>query len=359
MSYIPRLNYVSNEEIAKLHQYGVDILKKLGMRVEDPAVRDMLCEHGCTQKDDRVYFSDSLIEEMLKAQKGKVTMTSPVTGMKKAMEIGKTFVHSTGGAPWIADMKTGKRRNGLLSDLVDTVRVMNQLPELDLPCALIYPSEVPSEITQLQQTATMLQYSHKPIYGPGISIASNAKYIAELFKIYGGEDQTHNPMGMVGISPESPLFLPKEITDTMGYIIRAGIPTSILSAPMGGLTSPLSVAGTVAQSHAEILAFACVAYLMTVLRFQNILCQHEEQPEYPGPSGDRYFQRIGCAAGKLLRIPVRRIRSVLHQLCNGRTGRLRKDDQCASARTGRRHTDHRFRKHRQRYVLLLKPACSG
>lgn len=262
MSYIPRLNYVSNEEIAKLHQYGVDILKKLGMRVEDPAVRDMLCEHGCTQKDDRVYFSDSLIEEMLKAQKGKVTMTSPVTGMKKKMEIGKTFVHSTGGAPWIADMKTGKRRNGLLSDLVDTVRVMNQLPELDLPCALIYPSEVPSEITQLQQTATMLQYSHKPIYGPGISIASNAKYIAELFKIYGGEDQTHNPMGMVGISPESPLFLPKEITDTMGYIIRAGIPTSILSAPMGGLTSPLSVAGTVAQSHAEILAFACVAYLM-------------------------------------------------------------------------------------------------
>ena len=163
MSYIPRLNYVSNEEIAKLHQYGVDILKKLGMRVEDPAVRDMLCEHGCTQKDDRVYFSDSLIEEMLKAQKGRVTMTSPVTGMKKEMDIGKTFVHSTGGAPWIADMKTGKRRNGLLSDLIDTVRVMNQLPELDLPCALIYPSEVPSEITQLQQTATMLQYSHKPI----------------------------------------------------------------------------------------------------------------------------------------------------------------------------------------------------
>ena len=108
MSYIPRLNYVSNEEIAKLHQYGVDILKKLGMRVEDPAVRDMLCEHGCTQKDNRVYFSDSLIEEMLKAQKGKVTMTSPVTGMKKEMEIGKTFVHSTGGAPWIADMKPEK-----------------------------------------------------------------------------------------------------------------------------------------------------------------------------------------------------------------------------------------------------------
>lgn len=262
MDFIPQLNYVSDEQIEKIHQYGAGILKKLGMRVEDPEIRKMLCEHGCTEKGGRIFFTDTLIEEVLRAQKGRVTMTSPATGMKKEMEIGKTFVHSTGGAPWIADMKTGKRRNGLLTDLIDTVRVMNQLPELDLPCALVYPSEVPSAITQLQQTATMLEYSHKPIYGPGLSIASNAKYIAELFKIYGGSDLAENPIGLVGISPESPLFLPKEITDTMGYIVRAGIPVSILAAPMGGLTSPLSIAGTVAQSHAEILAFACVAYLI-------------------------------------------------------------------------------------------------
>lgn len=262
MTYIPHLNYVSEEQIKKLHEYGVGLLANLGMRVEDPQIRALLCENGCTQKGDRVYFCEDLINRTLKAQKRNVTLTSPVTGMKKEMEIGKTFIHSTGGAPWIADMKTGKRRNGELNDLIDTIRVMNQLPELDVPCALVYPSEVPSAITQLQQTATMLEYSHKPIYGPGISIASNAKYIAELFKIYGGNDLQNNPIGLVGISPESPLFLPKEITDTMSHIVKAGIPVSILAAPMGGLTSPLSVAGTVGQAHAEILAFAAVAYLM-------------------------------------------------------------------------------------------------
>jgi len=67
---------------------------------------------------------------------------------------------------------------------------------------------------------------------------------------------------MVGISPESPLFMPKEITDTMRYVVTLGIPISVLAAPMGGLTSPLSVAGTVIQSHAEILGFSCIAYLM-------------------------------------------------------------------------------------------------
>ena len=84
MSYIPRLNYVSNEEIAKLHQYGVDILKKTGYAGRrSRRTRYASVNMAVRKKDNRVYFSDSLIEEMLKAQKGKVTMTSPVTGMKK------------------------------------------------------------------------------------------------------------------------------------------------------------------------------------------------------------------------------------------------------------------------------------
>ncbi len=254
------------------------------------------------------------------------------------MEIGKTFVHSTGGAPWIADMKTGKRRNGMLTDLIDTIRVMNQLPELDLPCALVYPSEIPSAVTQLKQTATMLKYSHKPIYGPGISVASNAKYIAELFKVYGGSSLADNPIGMVGISPESPLFLPKEITDTMSHIVRAGIPVSILAAPMGGLTSPLSVAGTVAQAHAEILAFACVSYLMNpdcVLFYgsRTFFANMKNSQSILGLPETGISSALAVQLAKPLRFPVRRLWSFLHKLCNGRTGGLRKDDQCNAART--------------------------
>jgi trimethylamine--corrinoid protein Co-methyltransferase len=139
---------------------------------------------------------------------------------------------------------------------------MNQLDALTIPCALLYPSEVPAEISQLVQTATMLKSSKKPIYGPGISLAGNAKYIARLFKLYGGDKLQESPIGMVGISPESPLFLPKEITDTLRYTAEAGIPISVLSAPMGGLTSPMSVIGTIAQAHAEILGFATLSYLI-------------------------------------------------------------------------------------------------
>lgn len=261
MSYIPKVTYLNEEQLEKLHQSGVEILQKFGMRVEDEAVRDMLAGQGCTVEGDRVKFTSELIDATVKNQAKQVTMTTRL-GNAVTFALGTTGSHSTGGAPFISDALTGKRREATMADLIDTIKVMNQCDNLTIPCALCYPSDIPSAVTQLEQTAAMLKYSKKPIYGPGLSSATNAKYIAELFKLYGNGDLQDNPIGMVGISPESPLFLPKEITDTMRHIIGAGIPTSILSAPVAGYSSPITVIGCIAQCHAEILAFAAVAYLM-------------------------------------------------------------------------------------------------
>jgi len=196
----PYLKYLNEEELEKLHYSGIDILVTFGMKIEDPKIRELLVQNGCKIVKDRVKFSVDLIEKVVKNQKKNVTMTTKA-GVSVKFELGKTYSHSTGGAPWIADPVTGQRRNGTLDDLIDTIRVMNQLDSLTIPCALVYPGDIPSKITQLKQTATMLKYSKKPIYGPGISIASNGKYIAELFKLYGGQTLESNPIGMVGISP--------------------------------------------------------------------------------------------------------------------------------------------------------------
>lgn len=262
MNYSPTLKYLSDTQLLTLHTYGVNLLKNIGMKVEDSDIRKLFCDNGCTEKEGRVYFSDEIIQKSLDNLKQEITMFAPIGQNSVTLKLGETKTHSTGGTPWIIDENTGKERKATLDDLINTIHVMNQLPELNIPCALTYPNEIPSAITQIVQTATMLEYSKKPIYGPGISMANNAKYIAKLFKIYGGENLEERPIGLVGISPESPLFLPKEITDTFRYISEAGIPISILAAPMGGLTSPLSVAGTVAQAHAEIIACTVLSYLI-------------------------------------------------------------------------------------------------
>jgi trimethylamine--corrinoid protein Co-methyltransferase len=126
------------------------------------------------------------------------------------------------------------------------------MESLDLPCALVYPTEIPPQITQFVQSATLFRYSEKPVMSPGVSSFGSAKYIGELFKLLG------NDCGIVGISPESPLFWPKEITDSARIFSELGVPLCILAAPMAGMSAPVTTIGCVTMCHAEILAFAAL-----------------------------------------------------------------------------------------------------
>lgn len=60
MKAYPKLYSASEEQLELLHQYSIKIIQTIGMRIEDPEVRAMLCEHGCTEKGDRVYLPQNL-----------------------------------------------------------------------------------------------------------------------------------------------------------------------------------------------------------------------------------------------------------------------------------------------------------
>ncbi|MDR1021292.1 MAG: trimethylamine methyltransferase family protein, partial [Synergistaceae bacterium] len=137
--------------------------------------------------------------------------------------------------------------------------LMNAVDGLDIPCALMYPSDVPDEISQFLQSAILFRHSEKPVYCPGVSTPLNAKYIAEIFKTLGSGEKN---IGVAGVSPTSPLFWPKEITDSARILSEIAVPISILAAPMAGMTAPFSVVGCVALCHAEILAFAAYCKLV-------------------------------------------------------------------------------------------------
>lgn len=254
-------NYISPEQLEQIHEAGLTILERFGIKVEDPALRKTLAECGCIEAGDRVRFGREAIETMIASKKPYLKFKSLNGGMDVVLGEGVSKSHSTGGIPWVIDLKTGQSRNATYQDLIDSMVLMNVLPNIDLPCSLVYPDGMSPKITQLIQTAAMLEHTRKPIDGPGISTAVEAKYVAEVFKLYNGGKMGEEPIGMVGVSPESPLHFPKENTEALRYLIAGGVPVSLLVAPVGGFSSPISMAGAMAQLHAEMLGFAYVAYI--------------------------------------------------------------------------------------------------
>ena len=280
------LKVLSDEEVQRIHETSLKILQEFGVKIDDEDLRNDLVDLGCSVEGDRVKIPADVVEKVVENVKkhNHLTFTSR-TGYTVEMNPDTTVTHTAGGLPDIIDLETGAKRRPLTEDFIASMRLINQLEYPEFPCALVYPDDVPSQINQVKQVELMFRYSKKPIYSPGISSPGEAKYIARLFKAFeeSYKDEIKNPMGNVCISPESPLHIPQVITDTMKEIISAGIATSILSAPVGGMTGPLTLAGGLAQVNAEMIAFATVCYVIN--------------PETPLFYGSRLFyanMKTGC-----------------------------------------------------------------
>jgi trimethylamine--corrinoid protein Co-methyltransferase len=249
MNALNFLKLLDEEQISYIHESALRIIERFGVRVEDETVKDLLLSHGCRELAGRVSITRDFVESSIAGLHPSITLRS-LSGTVIELGNGRVLCHSTGGAPCIADSLTGERRNASMDDLINCVRVMNRMEGIDLPCALVYPSEIPAQITQFIQAATLFRYSEKPVMCPGVSTFGNARYIGELFKLFGYD------CGAVCVSPESPLFWPKEITDSTRVFVELGVPLNILAAPMAGMTAPVTTVGCVTMCHAEILAFA-------------------------------------------------------------------------------------------------------
>ncbi len=257
----PIIKFLQDDEIKKIHNASLKLLNKTGVKIDDDNIKNQLCDLGCIIENERVKFKPELIEESIKNLKKEVSINS-YTGQKAVIKSENVLSHSFGAVSNLIDLKTGEKRNAVLSDLTASIRIMNELEQLDMIGPMLYPCDIPGSICQLKMVEQVLKNSKKPIRGPGVSSPEQAKYIVELYNLFSGGDNLNKPIGTLSISPESPLYYPKEITDTMKTIISAGIPTVMLVAPIAGLTGPFTIAGSITQMNASILAAITIANLI-------------------------------------------------------------------------------------------------
>ena len=252
-------NYLSADEISKIHRAGVSILARYGIKVDDYEVVRLMEENGCRVSGGRVLISEELITQMQAALPKTLTLSMPY-GESLTLKNGEVFTHVGGGVPWVIDDICGKKRDAVTADLIDATKLINQLSYINVHTPPAYITDVDKRVAGLTQLAVSLKHSRKPTFAFSSTDVTEAKYSAELFKLLGGTSE--KPVGIAIYSVQSPLYFSKELTDVMKVLIGAGVPACACSAPVAGLTGPMSVAGTVAQQHAEILACAVIAFLI-------------------------------------------------------------------------------------------------
>jgi len=72
----------------------------------------------------------------------------------------------------IYDLHTGERRKAVLDDVVQGVRLVDALPNLDFVMSMFLPFDVPEETYERHQMTVMLRESTKPIVFVGMEVAT-------------------------------------------------------------------------------------------------------------------------------------------------------------------------------------------
>jgi trimethylamine--corrinoid protein Co-methyltransferase len=250
-------------DLQEIHLTALEILEKIGAKISHPLMKDRLAGLGCRIDGERVYFPCAVTEAALQLAPDEFTIYG--SSLERRVTVGqqKTIGTNTGIFAFIYDEETGRVRYSTRADVAATTRLLDRMESVHaVYVSLVDATEVEPHLITVTDFAETLANTDKPLIGPGVTTRLEAEAVAALAAVPHSGDRSRlagSPTCVPFICAVTPLIFPDGIVDAIEVIAEAGLPLDVLSNPVMGLTAPLTIAGTVAQGHAELLAMVVMA----------------------------------------------------------------------------------------------------
>ncbi|MCP4694655.1 MAG: trimethylamine methyltransferase, partial [Desulfobacterales bacterium] len=259
------MSYLSDEECGAVHKASLHILNRMGMRLPVEKARSLLLAAGAQAGPDEVMrIPGELVERAIE--------TAPKR--REVVLFGRDPAHDVdfkAHAPALAcmtmathviDPLTGRHRPASNTDLENLTRLADGLPNIRVNGGLVTPQEVPMEVNDWFTWAACLKNTTKHITG-GVLGARGARDAIEMASLAAGgkEKFLARPFISGWVLTLPPLGIDGDSLEALMALAESNVPAIVSSGPILGTTSPITLAGTAAQAHAEILACLVVHQL--------------------------------------------------------------------------------------------------
>lgn len=252
-----RWKVISAEEVDSIHQATLRVLGEVGIILTHPEVKELLLEAGASIKGDRILLSPDMVEQAIASCGNKVKVKGR-SGMEIVLGDGSLQWHNLGGARDVYDPVSGKARAASIADVRDSTRLLDALEQATTITPFFTPQDVPGELMSLAMYHQALPNTTKPLHGPGVQTPQEVRYTVRMAEVIGPAEEVLT----LSVSPISPLSFPDKIAASIAEIARLGVPFAPLPCPTAGTTAPFSLAGSLTQQNAELLASIVIVQLI-------------------------------------------------------------------------------------------------
>lgn len=256
-----KLELLDSGQIRHLQDATLQLLGKIGVRIEHSEARQRMLRAGCKVDGERVRIPSELVQQCI-AQAPQSFKLFGSRGDHEYEVGGKHLLAMTlGCAPQVFDAAQGQCRASTSDDLVMAARVADWANHVHVFPALVGLSDAPGSLSEVMEYVLTVRNYAKP-FSASIYSAAGVRYITEMAaEVAGGLDELQRrPTVLYSVCPISPLRFTSEVTAAIIQVAEYRMPLSIVPMPVLGVSAPITLSGALVQQNAENLAGLVLAY---------------------------------------------------------------------------------------------------
>ena len=260
---VPLYEPVSEEGLALIEANADTVLQEIGIefRDDEEALR-LWKDAGADVKGERVRFPKGLCRELLKT--APETFTQHARNPERSVQIGgnATVFAPVYGPPFIRNLDEG-RRYATIEDFRNFVKLAYAAPAIHHSGGTVCePVDLPVNKRHYDMVYSHIRYSDKPFMGSVTHPARAADSVAMAKLVFGEEFVDQNCVLINLINANSPMVFDETMLGSLKVYARAGQACIVTPFILAGAMSPVTVAGTLTQVLAEVLAGAALSQLV-------------------------------------------------------------------------------------------------
>ena len=252
-----RLAVLSQEDLRRLDAAALDVLAETGVALPSERARAALVAQGATADGARVTMPADLVRRLVGLAPACLTLGARagapiVTGQR-------SLITTDGCCVEIYDLESGEKRGTTARDVATISRVVDSLPEVDFCWPAVSAQDRPAEVRGLHELYLAIANTGKHVQTATVVEPELAEVAVRMaLAVSGSEERLRaEPPISALLGTVTPLGNDRGTLEAGLVFAEAGIPIGFVTMPMGGSTTPITMAGSLVVGIAEALSSVC------------------------------------------------------------------------------------------------------
>ena len=253
----PKLDLLSDELVKQIIEEGFALLMNPGILVRNDEALSLLADAGAAvdMETKIAKIPERIARQALDTRPSEFYLYD-LDGNQVVHYGGDSVQFDPGsGGITILDSETQRQRQALTEDYVKFIKLVETTPQLDAQSTAFITSDVPDAIGDLYRLYLALNYMRKPIITGAFDKETWWTMKDMLVAVVGSEeDLAKKPVAVFDACPSPPLKWSDITCQNLIDCAKYNIPAELISMPLAGATSVVTLAGAAVQHTAETLS---------------------------------------------------------------------------------------------------------